>query len=129
MILGGIHANVLAPVVVACGGALGAVLRWLAIRYGKKLLRSPIPTLLINCAGSLALGWLAARDAGIVALGLGTGVLGGFTTFSTFAVEAAQLYEAPERRIKSMVYVAVTLFASAAFAAAGWVIGTGGVST
>jgi CrcB protein len=61
----------------------------------------PWGTLTVNVAGSLAMGalagWLAARaDAGWsqpLRLFLMTGILGGFTTFSAFSLDAALLWE------------------------------------
>lgn len=60
----------------------------------------PLSTLLINCAGAFLLGLLLAllaefgQDTGYlrsVRLALGTGLLGGFTTYSAFAVQGLQL--------------------------------------
>lgn len=59
----------------------------------------PLATLLINVSGSFAMGllagWFAFRgDASQQwRLFLTTGVLGGYTTFSTFSLDAALLYE------------------------------------
>ncbi|WP_281965755.1 FluC/FEX family fluoride channel [Serinicoccus marinus] len=77
---------------VAAGGAVGALLRWaleLLTPVGAVL---PWSTLLVNVLGSAALAWLLVRDErrpGPVWLrpGVGTGLLGGFTTFSTYAVQ------------------------------------------
>lgn len=81
---------------VAFGGAVGALLRWsleLALPAGAVW---PWATLLANVAGSAALGWLVARDKlmplrGWLRAGAGTGLLGGFTTFSTYAVQVTVL--------------------------------------
>jgi CrcB protein len=80
-----------------CGGAL---------RHGVNLLASwllgtgfPFGTLAINASGSLIMGLLAGyfalkSDPGQMwRLFLTTGVLGGFTTFSTFSLETALLWE------------------------------------
>ena len=62
----------------------------------------PYGTLLINVVGSLAMGLLAGLfalkfDPGQSwRLFLTTGILGGFTTFSTFSLEAVVLYERGE---------------------------------
>jgi CrcB protein len=59
----------------------------------------PFGTLIVNVAGSFAMGLLAgyfAHRAGVpqhVRLFLTTGILGGFTTFSTFSLDAAVLIE------------------------------------
>lgn len=80
---------------VAAGGALGSVLRWaldLLLRGGDW----PWGTLVINVAGSAALAALVVhldRHARPRWLGpaLGTGLLGGFTTFSAYAVQVLVL--------------------------------------
>ena len=83
-----------ATLLVAAGGALGAWLRSLA--PGTDDLGSmPWATLAVNAAGSLALGLLVGhlRSRGGPRWAkplLGTGLLGGFTTFSAFAVHTAE---------------------------------------
>lgn len=77
-------------VAVALGGAIGASLRWLLDQSWAQ--GWPWSTLTINVVGSLLLGVLtvlASRPAfpGWVRPGLGTGLLGGFTTFSAYAVQ------------------------------------------
>ena len=86
---------------VAAGGAIGASLRhlvglWTLRQFGPGL---PVGTLGVNVLGSFLMGvlaaWLLARGAGQgFALFLGTGVLGGFTTFSAFSLDAVRLLEA-----------------------------------
>jgi CrcB protein len=83
-------------VAVALGGSAGALLRWL-LELGLPAGSGwPWATLLANVLGSAALGWLVARDElhpvrGWLRAGAGTGLLGGFTTFSTYAVQVAVL--------------------------------------
>lgn len=76
---------------VALAGGVGAGLRWLADVLLSRVLPAgfPWPILLVNVTGSLALGVLtgASLDTAWMAV-LGTGLLGGFTTFSTVAVDA-----------------------------------------
>ena len=93
---------------VAAGGALGAWLRYLASRATLAAIGPiaasafPWATLLVNTAGSFAMGllagWLARHGGtGIWSGGehwrllLGVGVLGGFTTFSAFSLELANM--------------------------------------
>ena len=92
---------------VALGGGLGAWLRFLTGRAVTGLIGPvaatafPWATLAINVSGSLAMGLLAGWLArhGTQGLGggetwrllLGVGVLGGFTTFSAFSLEIAEL--------------------------------------
>ena len=62
----------------------------------------PYHTLVINIVGSLAMGlvagWFAERGgaAGHMRLFLTTGILGGFTTFSAFSLDAALLWDRHE---------------------------------
>jgi CrcB protein len=88
--------------VVALAGGLGAVTRFLLdtwIGHRSQGSRVPLGTLAINVTGSFLLGLLAGwwmfrtGDPGWK-LVLGTGFLGGYTTFSTASVEAARLYRA-----------------------------------
>ncbi len=74
---------------VAFGGALGAALRYLATL----LWPAPWGVLAVNVAGSLAIGLLAGRLSPALAPLLITGVLGGFTTFSAFSLDALRLVE------------------------------------
>jgi CrcB protein len=87
--------------IVFLGGGLGA-----ALRHGVNIAAArtfgtvfPYGTLIINVLGSLAMGLIAeffALKSGLPQhwrLFLTTGILGGFTTFSAFSLEAALLYE------------------------------------
>lgn len=83
---------------VALGGAIGAVMRWLVELSTVALLDAePVATLIVNILGCFAMGVLVARVLGgavgspLIRPFLGTGVLGGFTTFSAYAADAAQL--------------------------------------
>lgn len=85
-----IHLSLLG--LVAAGGALGVFAR--AALTGAETTTGTVPwlTLLINASGTLLLGvlvgWLGQRRARLQAF-LGTGVLGGFTTYSALAVQTA----------------------------------------
>jgi CrcB protein len=87
--------------IVFLGGGLGAALRHGVNLAAARLLGTAFPygTLAINVLGSLAMGLIAEYFALKVGmpqrwrLFLTTGVLGGFTTFSAFSLEAALLYE------------------------------------
>ncbi len=86
---------------VAAGGAAGAVLRYSVnvALISRSASEFPWHTLLVNVVGAFLLGVLAAftHDRGILSaqysLLLGTGLLGGFTTFSAFAYESVVLIE------------------------------------
>ena len=90
---------------VAVGGGFGAWLRhltgraWLALAGPASASAFPWATLTCNLAGSLAMGllvgWLARHGTGgeSTRLLLGVGVLGGYTTFSSFSLEAVMMLE------------------------------------
>jgi CrcB protein len=93
-----------AALLVFFGAGLGGTLRHgvnlAALRFGAGF---PFGTLLINVAGSFAMGllagWFAARGEQAsqpLRLFLMTGVLGGFTTFSAFSLETVVLWERGE---------------------------------
>lgn len=107
---------------VGIGGFAGSVLRYLIgllpLQPGNGF---PLKTLLINIAGSFAIGLIAAAaarypqlDPKLVLL-LKTGVCGGFTTFSTFAYEISDLIQNGE------------LTAAAAYALLSLLLGTAAV--
>jgi CrcB protein len=84
---------------VAIGGAIGSVLRYLIHTQSSQWFGSTFPygTLLINVVGSLLIGFLSytlierISVSEEVRLAVLVGVLGGFTTFSTFSLETLNL--------------------------------------
>jgi CrcB protein len=86
---------------VAAGGAIGASARWAiseAMPAGD-VGSLPASTLAVNLAGCLLLGVFLAAAASSQRWArwrpfLAVGVLGGFTTYSAFAVESVELFEA-----------------------------------
>ena len=110
---------------VALGGAIGASLRHgagvVAVRFLP--LGWPWATGFVNLAGSFAMGvlvgWLALKAEGAsqeLRLFLATGVLGGFTTFSAFSLELANMLRSGEA-LKAGLYalLSVLLGVSALF--------------
>jgi CrcB protein len=109
------------------GGALGSMARhganrlWPASPGGW-----PVPTLTVNLIGSFAIGllymYVAARGAAAdnARLFWMTGVLGGFTTYSAFALESTLLGFS----VTGIAYIAVTLVGCLAAAWLGrWIAG------
>lgn len=102
--------------IVACGGALGAVLRYGVYVLTAKLAPSgfPVATLAVNIIGSAAMGAFveAAALRWNVGLELRTfvavGLLGAFTTFSTFSLDAVVLYQR-DRLTAAALYVALSV--------------------
>lgn len=87
---------------VTLGGAIGTGARFGAVLALRNLLAFPLATLFVNAVGGLAMGamtgYALSREAfpDALRLGLTTGILGGFTTFSAFSIETVLLWrEAP----------------------------------
>ncbi len=119
-----------AVLLVSLGAAVGAPGRWLVDRAVQRRHTGLVPwgTLTVNLVGSLVLGvvlgWSSAPDRGHdLALLLGTGFCGAFTTFSTFAVESVRLLEEGRSRYAAG-YVLLSLVAGCLLAAVGWWLGT-----
>lgn len=107
--------------VVAAGGALGALAR-LGIDSAAPDSLFPWPTLAINVVGAFVLGLLSAlavvRRSRRVAIALGPGLLGGFTTVSAWAGGIRDLAGAGHADLAGL-YLAVTLAAGLGAASAG----------
>jgi CrcB protein len=115
---------------VAVGGAFGSVLRYV-IGLALPTPGWPWATFTVNLAGSFALGWLleglAARGPEDsrqrrIRLFVGTGALGGFTTYSSFALELDRLLAQGHAPL-ALAYAAATLVLGMLAALAGVVVG------
>lgn len=118
------------PLAVALAGGLGALCRFLLDHAVARLAvsgRLPLGTLVVNVTGSflvgLVAGWWAVRsgDPGLRQV-LGTGFLGGYTTFSTACVETVRLVRG-ERAAAATLHALGMLAGSVAAAAAGFWLG------
>ena len=103
-------------VMVALGGALGSVLRYSA-GFGVAHIWPQhlyIATVLVNILGCFLIGcvfsWFLLRPdvSGMTTLLLMTGFLGGFTTFSTFSLDALRLLN-DGQPVQALLYMGVTL--------------------
>lgn len=108
----------MSALLVALGAAVGAPLRHL---LGRALDgRFPTGMLLVNAVGSGLFGVFAALSLGSAAWALlGTGLCGGFTSFSTFAVQSVERPAAT-----ATAYVVATAVLSVGACAAGWALGS-----
>jgi CrcB protein len=113
---------------VAGAGGCGAVLRFSSEAALTRLFRgrTPAATLVINVVGSFLLGLLlsqaAARLGAPATAVLGTGLLGGFTTFSSSALQSVTLWM-EHRRWAALAQALGGLVVAAAAAAAGLALG------
>lgn len=108
---------------VAIAGGLGAAARFFVdgVVNARRHLDVPLGSWVVNVVGSFLLGMVVGSLQGVTALVLGTGFLGGFTTFSTFTLESARL--AHERRSGAAAMLALSgLVTSVAAAALGWAL-------
>jgi len=113
---------------IGAGGFVGAIGRYGIARYVSRRLASEFPygTLFVNVLGSFLLGFLFGLGAPEQWIWIhdlfGIGLLGAFTTFSTYAAESLQLLR--NRRIsRFMIYQGVSYTAAIAVAALGWLLG------
>lgn len=116
--------------IISVAGGVGAALRFVL----DGLLRSRLPrgfpwsTVVINVSGSFLLGFVTALTLGQlmpspVALVIGTGVMGGYTTFSTSSVETVRLLGG-RRVVPALVNALGTVVLAVLAAGAGLVLGS-----
>ncbi len=124
-------------------GMAGALLRYMTGVWVHAGWSSPFPlgTFAVNMSGCLALGWLSAWTAARpgmpawLSAGISTGLIGSFTTFSTFSVETMELFRDGEIETAGL-YVALSVVGGLACAWGGSAIyrplarraGAGGVA-
>lgn len=114
--------------VVALGGGIGACLRYLiGLVPLKEPFVFPVKTLVINLLGCFVIGLvasLALKNSSLsskLVLFVKTGLCGGFTTFSTFALETETLIKTGQSGL-AVLYVALSVVAGVGLAFAGEVI-------
>lgn len=111
---------------VAIAGGIGALLRFLVVRFVNAELGTSFPygTLAVNVLGSFVMGFLAwmllhkwsvdvvLRNAMLV------GLLGGFTTFSSFSIDTIYLFE-QQAWLKAGLYMLTSVLCCVAMCFAG----------
>ena len=107
-------------ILVFLGGGIGSVLRLAVYRLARIWLAPEFPwgTLIVNVVGGFVAGtvsaWIISRSAGAsdsASLFLMTGVLGGFTTFSAFSLDAVLLWQRGQGAVAA-VYVLASVMLS-----------------
>ena len=111
---------------VGLGGAIGSMLRYLATEIIPSN-HIPYGTISVNLVGSMLLGIMFGAIAADVIINqnyvllFGTGVLGAFTTMSTFAMDTVTLSE--DELSKTVIYITITIVGSIGFAWLGYKLG------
>ncbi|OYN92137.1 fluoride efflux transporter FluC [Parenemella sanctibonifatiensis] len=113
--------ELLGVLLIAVGGGIGAALRFTVDQSIPARVRERFPwgTVAVNLTGSFALGLVAgAALSDPLGAALGTGVLGGYTTFSTASLNSIRLLHA-KRWLAALVAGPGMLLACTALAVAG----------
>ncbi len=117
-------------VMVALGGAMGASMRLWSVQFLSKVVGMGFPfgTLFVNIVGSflmgliielLALRFQASPETKIF---LTTGFLGGFTTFSTFSLDAALMIEKKQYALSAFYMSSSVILSVSALFAGLWLV-------
>lgn len=110
-------------IMIALGGGVGASLRYAVTVFITKL-NYPVnyATVIVNLIGSFLLGLVIQKLNGeLILTFLAIGVLGAFTTFSTFAFDLVKLFN--EKYItKTIIYLSISLVGGLAMFALGFYI-------
>ncbi len=115
---------------VALGGAIGASARYMTNVAAMRLIGPGFPwgTVVANVLGSFLMGGLvvllAQKDATRMAPFLMTGLLGGFTTFSAFSLDALTIWERGQAGL-AVAYVLGSVILSLAGIVAGMAVARG----
>ena len=121
---------------VAAGGAIGAVLRYgVSLSFGASVfgIAGPLATLLVNIAGSGLMGCLTGAIAAGMVLPeewrsfFAVGLLGALTTFSSFALDAGQLWQKQGVVMAGAYVIASVLLSLLAFGGGFWAIKHSGI--
>ncbi|CNB69382.1 fluoride efflux transporter FluC [Yersinia pseudotuberculosis] len=115
---------------VGLGGGIGSLLRWwIGLSIGKVYKGNfPLCTFLINISGAFVIGYLSIlfsvdwrdRYGDLMNAAVLTGILGGYTTFSSMQLDAAKLATARGRTIAAGYLIISVLVGLAAAAFGAW---------
>jgi len=115
-------------ILVATGGAAGAILRYFLTNLSKTIFTSSIyGTLTVNIIGCFFIGYLITSDLSkninenFVKFFLIIGLLGSFTTFSAFSLEVVNLIIS-KKIFMAFIYVSISIFVCILFAYLGMLI-------
>jgi CrcB protein len=112
-------------ILLAAAGGVGSLLRFALDSAVSRRVTGAFPfgTLAVNVSGSFALGLLEGLGvAGASSFVIGTGLIGAYTTFSTWIFETERLGEEGEAAT-GVANIAIGIAAGLAAAGAGWAIG------
>ena len=115
-------------ILVATGGATGAILRYILTNFSKTLFTSSIyGTLTVNIIGCFLIGYLATSDfsknlnENFVKFFLIIGLLGSFTTFSAFSLEVVDLIISKKILI-ALIYISISILVCILFVYLGMLV-------
>tara|TARA_E500000178_G_C16341669_1_gene453492 strand:- start:23 stop:391 length:369 start_codon:yes stop_codon:yes gene_type:complete len=115
-------------ILVAAGGAAGAILRFILTNFSKTLFTSSIyGTLTVNILGCFFIGYLITSDfskninENFIKFFLIIGLLGSFTTFSAFSFEVVNLISSRKIFI-AFIYISISIFVCILFTYLGMLI-------
>lgn len=118
---------------VGIGGMIGSVIRYLLSTAAAGLMDETFPfgTLFVNLTGAFLLGWITNKFVSLKKLppllltALTTGVIGSYTTFSTFCLETIKLMEQGQY-LFSFLYILISLLGGLLFVRIGLKMGEQG---
>jgi fluoride exporter len=115
--------------IVGCGGFFGAICRYLVSGWAQTFFKSPFPfgTLTVNSIGSLLLGFIAGlSQTAIISpqlrMFIAIGLLGAFTTFSTFSYETMMLLRS-QSYVEAFLNIAISLILGIILVYIGFIVG------